>query len=269
VAIHLFKAFSCSSLLLSAGIAMTTTCHGQSGNPNLLKQVYDAGDYAACVNLAQEKIKERPKDPLAHYYFANSLLKLGRKEEAREEYKRCLLFGRGTSIEAFSREALSRDALKSLSPIPQAGNDSAFQSKLSGATERKRKVLSEAAEREKKLARDLFDQEVKNIEKDNKDLEEVIKAKTQAAFEKYSARENAIELRYRQLSDQLLKSSQAISQMGKSQQGSSRLMPQGSGMYVQNYENMGDESEAVRIPSENPLTATTRKLDESKRKKGK
>ena len=35
-----------------------------------------------------------------------------------------------------------------------------------------------------------------------------------------------------------------------------RLMPMGSGMYVQNYINYGDESDVVEIPAEGPLNGS-------------
>lgn len=229
-----------------------------SDSATLLEQVYKMGDFGAAAQLAGEITAVEPNNLSAHFYLANSLVKLGRLNEAAVEYKRCLVLGKGTYAETTARQAL-----QALQPRA-AGQKTATTNQpttLNNEVERKRKSLLEAEARDKKIALERFDQEVRRIQQDAKSLGIDGKARTQAAFERYSAEENAIEQRYRREADEMLKTGRAMAERSRDEHASIRPVSSGSSYHVQNYEVLGDESQAVGIPSENPLTATPAKLD--------
>lgn len=248
------------SALIAAicGTCLSVSPPGLAAPATLLEQVYNMGDFGAAAQLAGEITAAEPNNLSAHFYLANSLVKLGRLNEAAKEYRRCLVLGKGTYAETTARQALQ--ALQ-----PQAAGQKTTTANqpttLNNEVERKRKSLLEAEARDKKVALERFDQEVRRIQQDAKSLGIDGKAPTQAAFERYSAEENAIEQRYRREADEMLKTGRAMADRSRDDHASIRPVSSGSSYHVQNYEVLGDESQAVSIPSENPLTATPAKLD--------
>ncbi len=239
----------------------------------LLEQIYNMGDYGAAAKLAGEQTAENPKNVLAHFYLANCLVKLGRHAEAKTEYQRCMVLGRGTHVETSAKQALYSLALESKNSgkpsAPSQTPTDLLDNRINKQIDARRKNLLERAAQEKKVAMDRFDLEVKRIQSENKtEADEVLKARTQAAFEKYSAEANAIEERYRKQADQLLKASQDLSARSKDENASSKLVPTGSNIYLQNYENLQDDTAAAGLPSENPLHAVPAKLSNSNAKQG-
>lgn len=275
------KPFIVLSVAISLAVCGLTNSALAEGSANLLEFAYKANDYSAVANLAREQLKENPRNALAHYYLANSLFKLKQYGEAVEEYKQCIVLGKGSQIESNARQALKSCSQFALSPerpssLPSAPPAkaasrsseevalSSFQEKVRLETEQKRNELLESCNKEKKMAQERFDQTVKHIRSENHgDSEEAIKSTIQSAFEKYSIEESQITGRYQKQVDQLLKSSTVMADPKRNKQGSSRLVPGSSGIYVQSFENLGDEDEAVNIPSENPMKATAGKLGAS------
>jgi len=269
------------TVAISLALSSWTNSALAEESANLLEFAYKANDYSAAANLAREQLKENPKNALAHYYLANSLFKLKQYGEAVEEYKQCIVLGKGSQIESNARQGLKSCSQFSLAsdrpsavlttpPVMAASRSneevalSSFKEKVRLETEQKRHDLLEACKKEKKMAQERFDQTVKHIRSENRgDSEETIKSTIQSAFEKYSSEESQITERYQKQVDQLLKSSTVMADPKRNQQGSSRLVPGSSGIYVQSFENLGDEDEAVNIPSENPMKATAGKLGAS------
>lgn len=255
-------------------LALVFSSNSFGADPStLLEQIYKMGDYGAAAKLAGEQTAENPNNVLAHFYLANCMVKLGRNAEAKTEYQRCIVLGHGTHVETSAKQALyslareSNYSGKSSAP-PQTPTDT-LDNRINKQIDARRRNLLERAAQEKKVAMDRFDTEVKRIQSENKaEADEVLKARTQTAFEKYSAEANAIEERYRQQADQLLKTSQDLSARSKDENAPSKLVPTGSNIYLQNYENLQDDAAAAGLPSENPLHAIPAKLGHNSAKPG-
>ena len=246
-------AMSLSILHFPAALAQNTL--------DTLKQIYDAGDYQVVEKMAAEVIAGEPQNALAHYYLASALAKLGKTSEARAEYTKCLGLGRGTMVAKNAAVALGMS-----SPGDTRGSGG-FDSAQTEQVKVARKHLIDQEDGEKQRARRHFDEKVKEYQKESQAhsgaaWDGALKSRTQAAFEQLSQEEAAITERYQKRADALFKP-QAETANGSS----TRTVPQGSNMYVQNFENLGDESQAATIPAENPLTAKAYRLGESGAKK--
>ena len=223
-------------------------------NFDMLKQVYDAGDYHVAAKMAAEMVAAQPQNALAHYYLASALAKLGKTAEARQEYSKCVTLGRGTAIAANAAQALAGSTASAAGAAALPGGALAAK---------QRKQLLEQEKSEKERARRRFDDKVTQIQRecklpDGTNNDSTLKARTKAAFEELSREEAAITQNFQKRADALFSTAK-----NQDEGTGSRIVPQGSNMYVQNFENLGDESQAVSIPTENPLEAKALRLGET------
>jgi tetratricopeptide (TPR) repeat protein len=129
-------------------------CHACSHIPaiaaeNYFEQAqhyYGAGEIATAKQYLQKELAVHPKNAIAHYYLANSLLKSGQNNEAIKEYQSCISIDPQCPSAQYSRLALNSLLGKSASPgqerSPNPVRDSA--QKVSNQTnEREQEALSE------------------------------------------------------------------------------------------------------------------------------
>jgi tetratricopeptide (TPR) repeat protein len=250
----------------AAVLALLPVCPTSAqGQVDDLRHIYESGDYLVAAKLSQELLATRPQDALIHYYLASSLAKLGRTAEARAEYNKCLTLGRGTAVAQNAAMALQMTAGGAAASA--RGSSAGAEAPLSEQSKRARAHLLMQEDSEKQVARRHFDEKVREYQRETQGrndpgFDAAVKQKTQQAFEQLSAEEAAITERYQKRADALFKP-QPESATGSG----THVVQQGSNMYVQNFENLGDESQAATIPSENPLTAKAYRLGEGGRKK--
>jgi len=86
--------------------------------------------------------------------------------------------------------------------------------------------------------------------------DEELKVKTREVFQKYQAEQAKIEGRYKSTAADLSKRTFS----GAEETKTTRMVPHGSSAYVQNFENLGSDSDDVSIPFENPMLAKAKSL---------
>lgn len=226
----------------------------------MVQKAYALADYEVAVQLGKEVCKAQPNNLAIHYYIANSLAKLGRIDEALMEYRTCKTLGPKTEIGVKAARAI-QSMTSNLQRKPAAA-ENAPKNSLAIALDQQLKTaldgLRLSAEKERRLAEDRFDQSVKSIQQGNA-TEEDLKRQTDLAFKKLQCEQADIDERYRKLTAELYRRNSAILKSSQDKSSDSRVVSEGSSMYVQNFENIGDDF-SIDIPKENPLRATAGKL---------
>jgi tetratricopeptide (TPR) repeat protein len=70
------------------------------------RQAYNKGNYTESAALFRQALKASPYDAQLHYYLANSLLQLGSREEAKQEYSFALKVSRDKQLTEYCKKAL-------------------------------------------------------------------------------------------------------------------------------------------------------------------
>jgi len=113
-----------TAVLIAIAVSVPLSAHGQESVAKQTAQRYVedgrtellAGHTMAAEVAFRRAIKKDPEDPYAHYLLANLLVRTGKHDEARRLYLRTLELDPGTSLTAYSTQALKaygRPRLKS------------------------------------------------------------------------------------------------------------------------------------------------------------
>lgn len=250
-----------SGILLTQIIIICSTDHAQAVDSAVaVRRAYDAADYEIAVKLARESLKSSPNNLLVHYYLAVSLAQLGKTDEAILEFQKCKSLAPDSEI---GLKAL--ESIKTLQHKPTQEKSIPSQKPLKSAHQGKLDHLHRTAESERQSASNRFDQEVKRIQENAGLSDFEIHKKTREAFKKMQAELLSIDERYQKMANSLSKNSLTNLSSSNETNGNSRLIPHGSNMYVQNYENLSD-SDDYDVPTENPLKAKAQQLKTTKTK---
>ncbi len=230
-----------------------------------LKNAYDHGDYAIVVRLGREITQAHPTNALAHYYIGNALVGLSRPSEAAVEYQKCIDINKNDAIGVNSAQAINT-LRRGPAPLPTVMPERTIVTKPPvrqpvvkepvTQTQIDLKRLRDVATHEERLASERYDQEVSQIQRQRNLSDEALKVKTREAFQKYQAEQVEIEVRYKNKALDLSKRGFA----GADETKGNRMVPQGSNAYVQNFENLGGDSDDISIPFENPTLAKAKSL---------
>lgn len=262
-----YRLKSCRALLCAALVCclvninvLESRAADSPENLELLKQVYSHEDYPAARQLAEEILATQPNNLVVRYYLANSLLKLRLPREALVEYRICYTQGKNSAVGRQSARALAAFSTAGFQKeLPDAQDARGRKSKLEALKE---ELLKKELEEKKSLRRS-FDTTINNIQTSRLNTQEERTQQTQAAFDKLAQEEAQIERRYQRQLESLLHRDSQIVNRSSLNHGTTQVAPQGSSIYVQNFEHLGDESEAVTIPSENPLKAKAQSLGQT------
>jgi hypothetical protein len=72
-----------------------------------LIQKYKAGDYTSAAKIGEIVVKHNAEDGVTHYYYASALVKLNRKEEAIEEFRKAYNRTEQPTLKSYCEEAIS------------------------------------------------------------------------------------------------------------------------------------------------------------------
>ncbi len=70
-------------------------------------QFYGAGDYTSAAQYFEQAVRNDVRNPDAHYYLADSYMKMSRLRDARTEYQETLILAPGSQAGRFARIALA------------------------------------------------------------------------------------------------------------------------------------------------------------------
>lgn len=256
--------FNClTALLFSAQSAQAES------SQSLLSRVFQTGDYDALENLAAEKIRSNVQDSVAHFYMGVAYYKQKRLNLAGPEFREVLKYSSSAEEVRRARQYLSAISAES-APAPTKITTSATPATGAPAStgnkglDERIKFLREQAKSKKASASQRFDTEVKQIRaREGKDISTggtnpETQKQINEAFARMSKYESDID---KELDQQIAD----LSRPNSNSRGETRVST-GAGGLVKNYEHLGDESEAVNIPSENALSAKAQSMKASKKK---
>jgi hypothetical protein len=277
----------CGLLVLLAGGAAVRAESSQE----LLSRVYQAGDIDALEKLASEKIQANASDAVAHFFMGVAYYKQRRLALSRQEFKEVLKYSKSAEemrrarqyIDAIAQEEtaekqvhesgqekIAAPADKALGAKPSAGAAAPSHSNL-GLSERSLqehiKRLQEEAKERKQKATEKFDIEVKELRAREKAEGEAASCekRIKEAFERLAKQEAEIDKDLARRISELHQSEAGL----KGGQGDTRILPGKSNLYTRTYEHLGDDSQAVNLPSENAMSAKAQKIEKGKKGKKK
>ena len=215
-------------------------------------QLYRSKNYSEALNYAHHLSSRHPEDMTMRYYYADCLMKVGRVEQARKEFLVVTKYSGDKEL-----LSLSKQALKSLGKETESQNKDTFDRKRAIEIRAKRERYMEQAEAEKQAVMRLFDSKIESIQ--NSSLPEGQKEnRLEQVYEELKRKTSEITLRYQKKADELL--SRKNSFAGGDSASGMRVVPDLSGRNVQNYENLGDQSDIEFIPENPPLRAKAKQL---------
>ncbi|CAN5561145.1 hypothetical protein BH10CYA1_BH10CYA1_26130 [soil metagenome] len=91
------------SALHSSAFAATTSSELQQGIAS-----YNASDHSRAVSFFHAHLAKNQNDAVAHYYLANSLLKLGQQEKAMDEYRRAYDLSKDPTLRQYCVQAIQK-----------------------------------------------------------------------------------------------------------------------------------------------------------------
>ncbi len=91
------------SVLHSNAFAATASSELQQGVAS-----YNASDHARAVSFLHAHLAKNQNDAVAHYYLANSLLKLGQQEKAMEEYRKAYELSKDKTLRQYCVQAIQK-----------------------------------------------------------------------------------------------------------------------------------------------------------------
>ncbi|MBX9939342.1 MAG: hypothetical protein K2Y32_08825 [Candidatus Obscuribacterales bacterium] len=285
-----FTLFSASSALSVVMLLVHGSMVRAESSQELLSRVYQAGDIDALESLASEKIQANPSDAVAHFFMGVAYYKQKRLNLARAEFKEVLKYSKSAEemrrarqyIDAIAQESAAekqvQPSVQSKAGAITAAAGSASEGKGNsasaapggtslGLTERNVqehvKRLQEEAKESKQKATEKFDLEVKELRAKEKLEGEAASSekRIKEAFERLNRQEAEID---RELARRISELHQSASL--KAGQGDTRILPGKSNLYTRTYEHLGDDSQAVNLPSENAMSAKAQKIEKGKRK---
>jgi predicted Zn-dependent protease/Tfp pilus assembly protein PilF len=91
------------------GVLLNVCCplSGYAGSYEMGLKLYSQGDYLSAARYFLEASAQGPENPNAHYYLADSYLKLNRLAEAQAEYQKILAMAPNSQAARLSRTGLS------------------------------------------------------------------------------------------------------------------------------------------------------------------
>lgn len=95
------------SALHSGAFAATASTELQQGIAS-----YNASDHSKAVSLLHMHLAKNQNDAVAHYYLANSLLKLGQQEKAMVEYRKAYEASKDPTLRQYCVQALQKAAVE-------------------------------------------------------------------------------------------------------------------------------------------------------------
>lgn len=226
-----------------------------------LVMIYRRGRYAAAEALGQVLLEKDPRNLRVHYYLGNTYIKLGRPEDAEKHYVFCIEKGQGTKLAELSQTGLNRiEENRSPTTLPSssrrllmaalgAKDARSMYGRIKQDTEQARAALNIETEEARRRVCERFGVRSGTT---------TVSGDRSAEFAKEM---DYIDYNYKRKLDSI--NSREINLLSQTNAGHqrTRLMPLGSGMYVQNYVNYGDETDVVEIPAKPPLKATAGVLD--------
>jgi hypothetical protein len=106
-------ALSCSQLFSMAVILSTapsTLCADLTNNASFAQGLaqYNAQNFSGAKKTLSNYLQASPNDYKGHFYLANSLVKLGRLDDASNEYKKVLTLTPDSKVAGYSMEAFNK-----------------------------------------------------------------------------------------------------------------------------------------------------------------
>lgn len=95
------------SALQSSAFAATASTELQQGIAS-----YNASDHTRAVSLFHTHLSKNQNDAVAHYYLANSLLKLGDRDKAMIEYRKAYESSKDPTLRQYCVQALQKGAVE-------------------------------------------------------------------------------------------------------------------------------------------------------------
>lgn len=259
--------YSLSALLVCASSAQAES------SQSLLSRVFQTGDIDALENLAAEKIRENPADSVAHFFMGVAYYKQNRYALAGPEFNEVLKYSKNPEEMRRARQYIvaiagqNTNAQTKTSATPAASNN-ANAAGAGGTADKTLQVrikqLQDQAKSKKSSAAERFDAEVKHIRSlaKNTSKDSAPDPETQRqindAFARMSKYESEIDKELQQQIADLTNPSNSI-------RGETRVSS-GSNGTIKNYEHLGDDSQAVNLPTENALSAKAQSLKAIKKK---
>lgn len=259
---------------LSALLVCAASVQAESSQ-SLLSRVFQTGDIDALENLAAEKIRENPADSVAHFFMGVAYYKQNRYTLAGPEFNEVLKYSKNAEemrrarqyIMAIAGQNTNAQTKTSAPSSPAASNNA--NSAGAGSTADKTlqvriKQLQDQAKSKKSSAAERFDAEVKHIRSlaKNTSKDSAPDPETQRqindAFARMSKYESDID---KELQQQIAD----LTNPSSSSRGETRVTS-GSNGTIKNYEHLGDDSQAVNLPTENALSAKAQSLKAIKKK---
>jgi hypothetical protein len=222
-----------------------------------LIRAYNAGKYESAEALGEKLIARRPTDYSAHYYLANTYVRLHKNEEAMDQYRICLGSGAAGQLKEYSSTALERLLKQKEQGLIAASQAEKPQEKEIAAF---RKKLRKESKDEERSVRQEWNQALNRLDGNYGNRNQ--------SFRRFGYYRNNESERYRINNYYSRKMSELqdyeASMMSQANCGTSkiRLAPSLSSSKVKNYINYGDQSDAVEIPVDNPLHAQARSLSD-------
>lgn len=228
-----------------------------------LVSIYRRGHYAAAEALGQVLLEKDPANLRVRYYLANTYIKLGRPEEAEQHYLYCVEKGAGSKLAELSQTGLNRIQEARL-PTTMPSSKRSMVLKALGA----------------KDTRTMYERIAQQTERARQQLDKETEEARRKVYERYGIRPGAniaanyggdlareiayIDSNYKRRLDDINERQVNLLSLTRAGRQRTSLMPLGSGMYVQNYVNYGDENDIVEIPAKPPLKAVAGTLSDNK-----
>lgn len=270
-----FTIISASSALSVAMILIGCSMVRAESSQEILSRVYQAGDIDALESLASEKIQANAADAVAHFFMGVAYYKQKRFALSRQEFKEVLKYSKSAEemrrarqyIDAIAQEEVAEK--QKPAPVAKGSSGAAASGGSSlGLTERslqdRVKRLQEEAKESKQKATEKFDLEVKELRAKEKLEGEAASSekRIKEAFERLAKQEAEIDRELARRISELHQSGAGLT----SGEGDTRILPGKSNLYTRTYEHLGDDSQAVNLPSENAMSAKAKKIEKGKRK---
>jgi tetratricopeptide (TPR) repeat protein len=163
-----------AGLALASSIALFSPANTFAGtDENVLRaetiRLFQEGNFAKVVDIAGPALKLKPNDAVLRYFLANSLTKLGRRNDALAQYQQCLAGAQDSQLKTYCQQAIAslsapaaRPETSATAPEPDHTN---VVDPAEGLNERKQQVLEEK-EQQLQAIRKETDRKIEDIQRD-------------------------------------------------------------------------------------------------------
>lgn len=217
-----------------------------------LKSAYRAGDLAKAEAAGLQAIKLRPSDGEARYYLANTLVKMGRTDDAIVQYRICRNPGNSKAIRYYANQALISllgDREKTLMAVENATSKAANEREVAKYAQR----LAAEEKAEEARLRAQYDQERENIFRS-------MRGRGYGRGRDFNAALNNLQEDLERRLEDLREHTRDLLTQTNCGLGNIRVVPSLSSSKVKNYINYSEQAQAASIPVENPLQASAGSL---------